>query len=81
MEYKKELMQLYEKFRLKEEEFSELEKKLKSERTQIKKLSMQKQFFQKNELFLHEENTAYKNELKSVNIGFNDKIKQLDRDN
>lgn len=54
LECKKELMQLYEKFRLKEEEFNELEKKLKSERTQVKKLSMQKQFFQKNELFLHE---------------------------
>lgn len=24
---------------------------------------------------------AYKNELKSVNIGFNDKIKQLDKEN
>lgn len=42
---------------------------------------MQKQFFQKNELFLHEENMEYKNELKSVNIGFNDKIKQLDKEN
>lgn len=42
---------------------------------------MQKQFLQKNELYLHEENMAYKNELKSVNIGFNDKIKQLDKEN
>jgi SMC interacting uncharacterized protein involved in chromosome segregation len=42
---------------------------------------LQKQYFQKKESQLHEENLSYKNELKSVNIGFNDRIKQLDKAN
>jgi lysyl-tRNA synthetase class I len=42
LECKKELMQLYDKYKHKEEEYFEMNKKLKSEKTQIKKLLMQK---------------------------------------
>ncbi len=40
---------------------------------------MQKQFLKNKEILLREQNVTYKNELKSINIGFSDIIIELNR--
>ncbi len=42
---------------------------------------MQKQFLKNKEILLREQNVTYKNELKSINIGFSDTIIELNRYN
>lgn len=42
---------------------------------------MQKQFLKNKEIVLREQNVAYRNELKSINIGFSDTIIELNRQN
>lgn len=78
---KKSLMQLFDKFRLKEEEYTELVGRVKVEKTHITKLKNLRIFLEERRERLREQNNKYKEELKAINEGFDEKMAEMDKVN
>lgn len=66
-ECKKSLMQVFDKFKFKEEEHGELVRQLKSEKTHAKKLKMYREYLEQKREQLERTNLDYKTQLKVTN--------------